>query len=151
MLISWHWQDNNWCDIGLWSSSLSVMMWCWAVVVFNLCYVWQVSSVHQSVLVWQRVVDCDTLTVEQRQLLESLCITVSAGFTWCYQFVSEVTDIVAVSILLFRTSWLSKILNEESNAQITFSCTNFHDLTNSRIEIPKVRAQPLEWPVPLHL
>ena len=70
------------CDMSLVCTSL---WWC-GVSVFILCHVWQVSCVHQSVSVWQRVVGCDTLTVEQRQLLESFSITVSLSFIWQYDW-----------------------------------------------------------------
>ena len=39
----------------------------------------QTDEVRRSVRVWQRVVSSDKLTVEQRKLLESFCITVRDG------------------------------------------------------------------------
>ena len=42
------------------------------------------------------------------------------------------------------------LLCEESHVGVTFSSSNFHDMTNSIIEVPGVGVQLPEWQVTLH-
>ncbi|KAK7105811.1 hypothetical protein V1264_017143 [Littorina saxatilis] len=72
----------------------------------------QVGRVAQCILLWKRVMQCDTLTMEQRTLLESLSITVLEQFVQVMQQVNSCPDPLTVELGLPVLQCLAAMLTK---------------------------------------